>query len=383
MPDFFKEGMKTYHEGRFVDAINLFHKELEINENNSKAWNSLGICLSKTKNYEDAATCFYNALSLNPDNTIYKKNFHKLEKFFHDSDDILLDDNTIPPNRQSDFGKNTNQKNKIFSFALVSDLVLAFGSIVVALLLMSGAWVFVTTSVENSITGKQTEVLISDGAYSAAQKGEKLYNEGRYSEALVKFQYALTQEPNSYSILNDIGRCYSKLGQPIKELEYYNRAIEVKPDSKSAWRNKANVLMELERYEEAIAAYDKALLLNPADIGILYTKGEALYELGLYDEAYIQFENYISKTPQDADGWYNKARTLNKLERYEEALKNIEKAISLNLADASAWNLKGNVLKNLDRYDEALKAYDKAISLGDTKYAPNNKRDLQEWLNNY
>lgn len=380
MPDYFKDGLNAYQEGKYNDAINLIRKELEINENNSKAWNLLGICLTKTKKYEDAATSFYNALKLKPDNHTYKKNFNRLEKYYSDSDDIQLDDNIIPHDTQS------NSKNNLFptkknilngAFDLVKGIIF----LIILFLLISGAWIYVSTSIENSLTGKQTEV-ISEGAYSAAQNAEKLFDEGRYSEALSAYQDALTKEPNSYSILIDIGRCYSRLGQPTKELEYYNKAIEVKPDSKTAWNNKATTLLGLERYDEAITATDKVLLLDPDDIDILYIKGEALNELGLYEEANNQFEKYLSKKPQDADGWYNKARTLNKLERYEEALKSADKAVSLNLTDAAAWNLKGNVLNNLNRYDEALKAYDKAINLGDAEYAPNNKKDLQEWLSN-
>ena len=73
----FDEGMRLFRSGNITGARGQFHQAVEQDENNHKAWNALGICLSKTGEYEDADTCFENALMLEPGNSTYERNREK------------------------------------------------------------------------------------------------------------------------------------------------------------------------------------------------------------------------------------------------------------------------------------------------------------------
>jgi hypothetical protein len=70
----FDEGMKLFKTSNYRAAAEQFASVTELDENNHKAWNALGICLSKTGEYESAATCFDNARAIVPENATYKKN---------------------------------------------------------------------------------------------------------------------------------------------------------------------------------------------------------------------------------------------------------------------------------------------------------------------
>lgn len=74
MADRFSEGLEKYRTGAYEEAGALFQQELEQDDSNPKTWNALGICLSKMGRYDDASTCFENALGLDPGNTTYEKN---------------------------------------------------------------------------------------------------------------------------------------------------------------------------------------------------------------------------------------------------------------------------------------------------------------------
>lgn len=63
-----------FRSGDVPGACEQFHQAVEQDENNHKAWNALGICLSKSDEYEDADTCFENALMLDPGNSTYERN---------------------------------------------------------------------------------------------------------------------------------------------------------------------------------------------------------------------------------------------------------------------------------------------------------------------
>jgi tetratricopeptide (TPR) repeat protein len=42
-------------------------------------------------------------------------------------------------------------------------------------------------------------------------------------------------------------------------IKYYDKIIEINPESKTAWAYKAHALSKLKKYEEAFACYQKAL----------------------------------------------------------------------------------------------------------------------------
>lgn len=73
----FDEGMCFFKKGEYHDAAKEFTIITKSDEKNHKAWNALGICLSKDGNFDQAAICFENALTLVPENEIYIKNIKK------------------------------------------------------------------------------------------------------------------------------------------------------------------------------------------------------------------------------------------------------------------------------------------------------------------
>lgn len=89
----FSDGVSAYKSGDYHRAINEFHAAVEENDQDHKAWNALGTALSKSGDYEGAATCFENALILAPDNATYLKNQDRNNaKRGSAEDEIELDD---------------------------------------------------------------------------------------------------------------------------------------------------------------------------------------------------------------------------------------------------------------------------------------------------
>jgi tetratricopeptide (TPR) repeat protein len=83
------------------------------------------------------------------------------------------------------------------------------------------------TTTLKELQDRYPELVLTAGDYF--KKGNALYYETSYQEALAA----------------------------------YDKAIELKPDYPEAWFNKGNTLAELKRPEEALAAYDKAIELKP------------------------------------------------------------------------------------------------------------------------
>lgn len=76
----FDEGMRLFKSADYQAASEQFLAAVGEDDQNHKAWNALGICLSKTAQYEDAGVCFDNAIALDPDNETYRKNKARNDK---------------------------------------------------------------------------------------------------------------------------------------------------------------------------------------------------------------------------------------------------------------------------------------------------------------
>ena len=72
--ELFQKGIREYRSGNYEIAGEFLQKSLDIDDQNPKVWNTLGIVLTSQKRYDEATICFENALILDPGNETYEKN---------------------------------------------------------------------------------------------------------------------------------------------------------------------------------------------------------------------------------------------------------------------------------------------------------------------
>lgn len=92
----YEQGLVLFKSGNYQAAAEQFAGVTEKDERNDKAWNALGICLSKVGQVDQAAQCFENALAISPDNATYRKNYNGNEAKRAPSSDLELDDGPAP-----------------------------------------------------------------------------------------------------------------------------------------------------------------------------------------------------------------------------------------------------------------------------------------------
>jgi tetratricopeptide (TPR) repeat protein len=121
----FSDGIRCFKESNYLKAITFFSIIIENDPKYDKAWNALAVTYTKLERYIDANTAFNRAIALNPDNTIYKKNFEinnqkisikehintndkkrKIVSGIYDETKIMIDTILHPP-------KNSSKKEEI------------------------------------------------------------------------------------------------------------------------------------------------------------------------------------------------------------------------------------------------------------------------------
>lgn len=175
---------------------------------------------------------------------------------------------------------------------------------------------------------------------SWTQRGDDLYLQARYGDAVDAYNKALELDPYYSIAWNKRGNALTQLGYYEEAIRNFDKAIELDPYYGQAWDNKGYALYQIDKYNESIDAYNRAIAINPNDLHAMVNKGTNLQKLGRVAEA----------------------RTV-----YEDVVKIADKEIRRNPNDAKydsgLWSNKGDALFRLGQFPDALIAYNRSLEI--------------------
>ncbi|MDD1716986.1 MAG: tetratricopeptide repeat protein [Methanoregulaceae archaeon] len=190
-------------------------------------------------------------------------------------------------------------------------------------------------------------------AISWTQKGDLLFTQGRYAEALDAYDQAIALDPYNSHEWNKKGESLSMLGRYVDAIQAFEKTVELDPYYTKAWDNKGDAFYRLGMFTEANDAFDRAIAVNPNDLHALVNKGISLERLS---------------KPLDAE------------KEYYEVIRIAEREVRVHpneaKYDADLWNDKGVALYHLGRTVEAMQAYDKALSINPKHTEAQLNRDI-------
>ncbi len=355
---------------RYEEALIAFNNALFIDLDCSSAWYSKGIAFEHLGRVEEAVLCFNETLRVDPH---YVKALLRLAQI-----------NAARGNEEETF-----QYYEKFAFInLFEDLDLY------------------KKKLERKIEKEKRSAGSSDEKQSACdpylsyllfQKGNVLYQEGRYEESLNLFSEILGTDPEDSESWTAKGIVLGCLGREKEALDSFEQAIRFNPDYAPAWDNKGVLLGDMGREAEALLCFEKTLLLDPQYAIGWYNKGnilgtmgrieeavsalqkavsidpnhaEAFNNLGAYlftlgkpDEALIALKKSIGIQPRSDRTLLNLAKVFSSLSRYDEALLICDQSLVLNPAYAEAWYQKGEIYRRMNQISDAIFAYDQALEI--------------------
>jgi tetratricopeptide (TPR) repeat protein len=256
----------------------------------------------------------------------------------------------------------------------------------------------VTISAKN-ISQDESAIGIRAGAHRL--RGELLYDDGRYQEALLFFQRAVALYPADVHAYDRLGNTLFALERYQEALEAYDRAkaldasnafyevdrakalIALKRDDQAmdacaraqqldplnaaAYGVQGNIYAELGLDEGALRCYDAALERDPKNPRYYRYRGDTLRLLGRYEEALAAYDEALALQPFARETcaalFRAKAHTYYSLDRYALALDFYCRALDLDASDVDTYYYKGQALYQLQRYDEALESFNRALTL--------------------
>jgi tetratricopeptide (TPR) repeat protein len=341
----FRDGVRLFREGKYSEAVEKLHTVASADQGNHKAWNALGVALSKTGDLEQSIICFENARSLDPDNQTYHKN---LERAILKRDSAGFRIPLLPVKQQMDTPGHLPER-QVKAIHRQSDSagwepLPSVSEPVVYQDYGSGQKI----PPESAKHGNHQEK--KDKASDFLNQALSLFSQGSYHEmpnlmqdSLDYTERALELDPDYYdawqlkvSILSTIGRENPQL---LKDaLQASEHALFIRPEQASMWFNKAGILESLGMYEEAVTAYDQSLSYSsdePMRTGvILMKKAAALEAIGRENEAFQIYEGIPVHDRFFGEAMEKKAGYLEKKGNRDQVIKSLRTAGMAYLKDS-------------------------------------------------
>lgn len=209
----------------------------------------------------------------------------------------------------------------------------------------------------NTILNKIEEQLIEEApGITLFEKGNELFNEKKFEEAIASYQEFLEKNPELYEVHFSLGNCYKEMGdieQALKEFQLVlEKAIE---ENEKDRKIKAKTLaaigechLKKEDLNSAQNYFKKSLELDPRDEILAYNVGEIYFAHQKLDEAIEYYEFATQIKPDWSDPYYKLGLVfLNKTD-YEKAKDNFKKFLKLEPDTEKSASAK-NILDYIEK----------------------------------
>lgn len=167
---------------------------------------------------------------------------------------------------------------------------------------------------------KKEGLVITDELKEELEKGNKLFGEGSYQEAIDVYLKILEKFPDAYAISKNIGNCFFKMRKYELAQEYFEKVLEKEPDNNEMKLAIGNCYANQGQSEKAMEWYNKIKFEEIDDPAVLYNLGTHFYELSKFTEALRYYKRAVEIQNDFLDGIYQWGLTHLTLGQYKEAI---------------------------------------------------------------
>lgn len=315
-------GMLYTQMGRYNEALNYYKQAIELDPNNSSNYSGLSLIYKAQGNFDEAIVLMKKMMELEPRAT--PKSYLFLASAYY--------------NRARNKGNDGDYVEAIRLSKKALEINNAFAS---AYLLLGHIYKF----------------------YKAGAMAD---------EALANYTKAAEYDPKNPAIYFNIADLYSGLKRNYEAaIEYYRKAIEIKPDYAQAYRGLGHAYRQKNNDAEAIKQMLKAMESDPKYLDAYFELAEIYKDQKNYSEAIKYLERATELAHEDFYPYKELAKIYEEQQKNKDAIHYYEEAMSRLKPDDSLTKTLylGRIARLKGQYAEAIE-YFRKVSFPDEPGQP-------------
>ena len=166
----------------------------------------------------------------------------------------------------------------------------------------------------------------------------------------------------------NLGYVYERLGDRVKAIAAYKRAIELKPDFANAHSGLGVLYAKTGRIREGVALCKKATQLAPDNIEVQRSLATVYWQAKLYNNAAEVYDNIVRLDPDDKGALHQLGVIYMGKRMYPEAMAKFKRVLEIQPNDPLAHGAMGTVYLKLGNRPAAIAEFQTVLRLD-----PNNR----------
>jgi len=167
-------------------------------------------------------------------------------------------------------------------------------------------------------------LVLTDELKEDFKKGNMLYEEGKYKEAIEGFKVIIENFPDAYIINTNIGNCYFQMEDYNQAEEYFIKVLEKEPENPNIIIAIGKCYSNREDTVKALEWYKKIEIDKISDPVVLYNIGTYFSNTSQYNEALKYYQRSVDIQKDFLDGIYQLGLSHLAMQNNAEALKEFE-----------------------------------------------------------
>jgi len=363
-------GDKHLAEGKLEDAAECYRQALSINPNNAEACCSLGMLFLQQDLYGDAERYLGQAVLIGPEMAkayyflgiaLQKqgklneaiKNYNKALELKPGAEIIYRD--LCYALFQS--GQNETARQVIAKGVALNPGFADFHSFL-------GNLYCHEKEFDKAVACYQKALMVQpDSAEVNSNLGKAFQEQGKLDEAIACYRNALEIQPGYANAHYDLGRVFQNQGAWNEAMDCYRKALAIKPDFAEAYVTLGSILKEQGKADEAMMCYCKGLELQPDLVEAHNNLGGLFKDHGKLNEAIACYQKALAIKPDSADVYCNLGLVSKGYGKFSEAIAYYQKALELKPDFVDAHFNLGNAFFEQGKQNEAIACYRKALAI--------------------
>jgi len=181
-------------------------------------------------------------------------------------------------------------------------------------------------------SGKQVSPSAQDTAADSYNRGESLFEQSKFEEALVAYSEAIAigLQPYHGYALNCRGITYARKGDYEKAVEDYTSLITLEPFNMHAIHNRSIAYQRRGDLEMALRLQNQTVTKHPKDARALFLRGSTHRDRGDDIAAIKDFDEAIRLLPNRIAGFYTaRAMSLHRTGEYMQSIEDYTHALNV------------------------------------------------------